>query len=462
MPNCSGPGIAFCGACQDEWYCGAECQRADWKVHKITCGKKLMSKEEIDYYSDYQASKADVAMRFGTASERVRAISLLEKSIMYAKRQYGDRVPGEYLCRRKDGTMIKDWPLFTLREALVGFYISQNTDASLDIALARAKETRAELETLRSNPEDQKEFYQFLWVTETQMGEIYDKKLQAKEALHHTKEALVAARQGKPECSGEYSENLLLALTNLADMHSKLKTGEGEKIAEEAYTLVSEHHGPEHPDVLDTATYLITMYQDSGKYVDAERFARINYESLTDPGNKINRSGETFAVGKMQLARSWLHAPSSHRVGGIEAGEEAEMLAREACQILENTAVRCNGLLSSTYSTFAEIMLERGNITVEIENTLLKALALKDDTHGVGEGGRGGGGGGRYGVARGGGREELGAEFHQSHHLNTLGKYYTLSVAAMSGRERDREIVKAEANYRVLLIAHNRRLQLGG
>ena len=32
-----------CAKCQSEHYCSRECQKADWKVHKMVCGKENMT-----------------------------------------------------------------------------------------------------------------------------------------------------------------------------------------------------------------------------------------------------------------------------------------------------------------------------------------------------------------------------------------------------------------------------------
>eukprot|EP00435_Cladocopium_sp_Y103_P043723 s686_g12.t1 len=36
---CECPALARCSRCQDAVYCGPECQRADWQIHKQSCGR---------------------------------------------------------------------------------------------------------------------------------------------------------------------------------------------------------------------------------------------------------------------------------------------------------------------------------------------------------------------------------------------------------------------------------------
>jgi hypothetical protein len=134
--------------------------------------------------------------------------------------------------------------------------------------------------------------------------------------------------------------------------------------------------------VHDAATCLIDIYLETGNYVDAERFARVTYECLIGPRNNTNRKSKLFALGMLQIARIWSGTPSDHRVGG---SEEAETLAREYCDILENLE-RSENIndpvalcLSESYGVLGKVMIERGKRDIEVENTLLKGLSFSKD-----------------------------------------------------------------------------------
>jgi MYND finger len=58
ISNCALVGKLHCSACQNQWYCSAECQKASWKDHKITCGKKLFSETELDEFLDDKYEEA--------------------------------------------------------------------------------------------------------------------------------------------------------------------------------------------------------------------------------------------------------------------------------------------------------------------------------------------------------------------------------------------------------------------
>jgi hypothetical protein len=173
------------------------------------------------------------------------------------------------------------------------------------------------------------------------------------------------------------------ALSNVTIINSLLKSEEINKNAKEVYDLVAGQHGPEHPDVQDAAISVINSFFAMGNFVNAERFARINYETLSDPNKNIER--KVIAIGKIQLARAWLLPPTDQSIGGPEAAKEAETLAREACDVLENTE-RGVGFddpiteyLAKSHGILAGVMMERGGRDSEVERTLLRALSLSKE-----------------------------------------------------------------------------------
>jgi MYND finger len=378
--NCTRLGTKHCSACQSVWYCSVECQRANWKDHKVTCGKKLLTESEL---SRFLSDKTDKAASLDLSDREGKNINFLKGAVLFAEYQFADLVAGEAYHRLKNGVVFKnDWLLFNLRDMLTESYINQNTVASFDIALGYATETRAYLEMRRIHDDDRKMFYHFIYRVNSQLGHVYMNTMRNVEALFHMEEALKAARIGETQ-SNEDSTNLIQALKSMADIHSLLKNGEAAKYAEEAYILVSGKHGPEHPDVQGAATYLIDSCVEMGNFIDAERFARINYECLIDPNNKVIR--KAVAIGKMQMARVWLLTPPDQRIGGPEAAEEAEKLSREACAMLESIP-RGEGFedpitscLSMSHGMLGEVMMERGSTSLDVEKTLLKALSLTHD-----------------------------------------------------------------------------------
>ena len=295
-------------------------------------------------------------------------------------------MPGECYRQLKNGvTFKKDWALFTLRDLLTESYIRQNTFATFEIALGYATETRAQLEMRRSNDDYRETFLNFIYRLNTLLGHIFTGTMRNEQALYHWQEALAAARLYAYDLkSKKQPEILISALVNTAQAYSKSyhKNGGGAKYAEEAYNIVSAQNGPDHPDVQRVATTLIDCYVAMGNFVDAGRFARINYECLSDPNSNTDRKGEIFALAKKQLAGIWVLTPADQRDQGPEVAEEAETLMRGACDTLEYME-RDNGVddpvassLSAAYIGLATVLIVRGKKGSEVEKTILRALSF--------------------------------------------------------------------------------------
>jgi tetratricopeptide (TPR) repeat protein len=384
-PKCALLGTAHCSACQNEWYCSVECQRENWKDHKITCGKRLLTESELITFLD---DTYKVARNFDQTDRNERNINLLKNAILIAEYQFGDWVQGKCFRQLKNGVVFEnDLPLFRIREILTEHYVNEGTATSFDIALGYALETRTQLEMRCTNDEDRDVFLERICQVNTQLGDIYMKTIQYEESLHHYEEALAAARH----CSHENDRKLLIlvpALQSMANILNLMVTKEGAKYAEEAYLIVSGEHGPEHPDVQGAANYLIDSYLRMNNFVDAERFARINYECLIDPIHRINYRRLLFVVGKLQLARTWLLTPPEQRIGGPEAAEEAETLAREACGLLEKIEMceesedpTATNILTS-HHTLVQVMIANGKKGSEVERSILHALSFTEECRG--------------------------------------------------------------------------------
>ena len=370
--KCTGLGMKSCSACMNVSYCSVDCQRASWREHKIIRGKKLLSEIGFVYFLDIEKHKAS---RLDLADREGRTISYLEKTLLFAESQFRDQVPGECYRQFRNGvTFKKDWALLTES------YILQNTVATFEIALGYATETLAQLEMRRSNDNYRVMLFAFIFRVNTLLGHICSGMMRHEQSPYHWQEALAAARLCDYENKSEKQPKILIqALLNFAKAYSG---GGGAKYAEEAYGIVSALNGPEHPEVQRAATTLIDCYGLMGNLVDAGRFARINYECLSDPNSNTDRKGEVFALAKKQLAVIWFLTPADQRDQGPEAAEEAETLMREACDIFDNIE-RGKGaddtdssFLSITYSKLASVMIARGTKGSEVEKTILRALSF--------------------------------------------------------------------------------------
>lgn len=49
LPSCSNVGVKLCSGCFKKVYCCAECKKADWKKHRISCPYKKDSDRLISF-----------------------------------------------------------------------------------------------------------------------------------------------------------------------------------------------------------------------------------------------------------------------------------------------------------------------------------------------------------------------------------------------------------------------------
>lgn len=101
-PFCNKGGLNRCSICLRQPYCSGECQKIDWKSHKIICKTYLEALRVIDE----------------VYKERPTQINLdaivLTHLVSFEEHQYGDRVPGKaYRERartdRSNGLIIFVW-----------------------------------------------------------------------------------------------------------------------------------------------------------------------------------------------------------------------------------------------------------------------------------------------------------------------------------------------------------------
>jgi hypothetical protein len=91
-PGCFNTGINGCSVCLREPYCGGDCQKADWKSHKLICKtlKKLSQKNQPyeEVVGVIEEILKDVTLKISMELD-VRLLAHLKS---YAKHQAGDRV----------------------------------------------------------------------------------------------------------------------------------------------------------------------------------------------------------------------------------------------------------------------------------------------------------------------------------------------------------------------------------
>jgi tetratricopeptide (TPR) repeat protein len=193
-------------------------------------------------------------------------------------------------------------------------------------------------------------------------------------AIHYQEQSILHAKQLK---DGEDKiKKVYECMCNLASLYDDMNNlAEVKAVREEAYMYVNETYNPEHPLVLEAGGRLIEILNKTGNYYDAERFARICYESLTrvplDPD-----SYEAAAAARNLAEASFNLFPESVDIDPESADiDEAEILARKAVRIVKELKGPGSDKMIPVFQTLIKILFEKKNFTDETKNLLTNFLS---------------------------------------------------------------------------------------
>ena len=326
--RCTKSGTKTCSACGKSCYCSGECQKADWKVHKLWCADKLPTKA---------LSIGEMTKLVTTAHERVNKLEedgkcaagaiIMEMFITFIEQQFGPVTQRAYIRKLRNGSTLDDMPLFIIRQRLTILYAA---DEKYVEALAHAIECRRMLELRKDDPGNRNYLYN-LFHAESTIHKLYAQLDRLDESQHHGELCVAYAKQLRCEGRVSYLYNSLRGLSGVRQ--SQLAFPEALALAEEAYLLVSGEYGPEHPEVQQASARVIDCLMSTGELSKADDFARISYESLIAPHNAVVPESMPHQVGMMQLAEVWGKMPYDPNEDP-KRGEEAEEHMRTVCEIV--------------------------------------------------------------------------------------------------------------------------------
>jgi hypothetical protein len=106
-PGCLKSGINRCSICLREPYCSGECQKLNWKSHRLICKTlKKLSHQLQPYRVVIRLIEEIIGITLKTNQLKMR---LLEYLISYAVHQFGDRVPGKDYRERENGERVNNY-----------------------------------------------------------------------------------------------------------------------------------------------------------------------------------------------------------------------------------------------------------------------------------------------------------------------------------------------------------------
>jgi tetratricopeptide (TPR) repeat protein len=393
--GCLLTGTKSCSVCLRELYCSSDCQKTDWKLHKLICQSLKKLPHQLQPYLEVVRVVKETPIE--TPEKTKLYIRFVKHLISYAEHQFGDRVPGKAYREREDGECINNWKVEI--EVLIPIYIELTTIYWEDISLGKV--VRANLivsynekifDLLRpwsancldlnsispwSAYLDKDQINQMLVLlsetersTATMQYHINHFDL----AENHCQRAVAFAklydRTEKntvllPEALKRFCD-IRIAQGNYADAVS---------FAEEAYNLVAIAYNPVHPEVQRAAGTLIECLIYKGALYDAERFSQMILDSLKDPMNGLDQDSEEVAKGHYHLAHV-INDQILNKQQGEGDVAKAEMLARESLRIRAQLFGNDHPSIGISSALLANILQAQFNFGNETKELFERSLAI--------------------------------------------------------------------------------------
>jgi MYND finger len=362
--DCKNIGKKLCAACRRTIYCSSSCQKQHWKSqHKNRClailpDHYLSVVDVLDILRDQSEQLRRLSESGGSNSEQILS---LQHTLTFAEYQLSiPSTPGRfYYCQRKDGVMIDN---MTVAHSVTSLYYNLGTRYSNEQSMQSAKLAETYFKKSRS-------FLEILWLildAEVEEDAPFDVTLHKDlilEQLSQTERKLAIncmelKRLSESDVHCQQSLTFANLVTEGSDKKMTLlfeallcygelrghqywtdcdRSSKGAyDYFEEAYILVSEAYGPVHPQVQEVSVHLIGSLIKLGDFIEAERFARINYESLISLDSGVDPDSRQVMKGASMLVKI-CYVTAQQRKAALVDLDEAEQLARNAVRIAMQT-----------------------------------------------------------------------------------------------------------------------------
>jgi hypothetical protein len=392
LPGCFKAGISRCSICLSEPYCSGECQKGDWKLHKLICKTLKKLSLQLQPYQDVCRVIEEIV---GERPKKVQLeMRVLGNLLFYAEHQFGDQVPGKVYRERLNGERVDNWvvelEICLIYKNLQNVYSRDESLSMIDsnnlrfpclekmLDLLSPWSSKLDSNSISQMDSIEKDRINFilhlLSATERTIGSILRQRNKFELSESYCQEALSHARlyEGTEEDKIDLLCSALTTIYYLTFIQDNFI--DALPFAEEAYNLYAIAYNPVHPKVQKAAGMLIQCLMHKGDLYDAERFAEATLDSLKDPANRLDQESEEVAEGYHNLAN----------VINTQDGDfvKAEMLARESLRI--RTRLYSNdhinvGLVSSL---LANILMSQDNMGDETMELLECSLANQTKHYG--------------------------------------------------------------------------------
>lgn len=366
--GCDCFGTKSCGACRVASYCSVDCQKGDWKVHKLCCVD--INKLPTTYLTGPQIDKimAKINGQIDISNGIEQTISTIKKLLSFLDHQYGVQVEGTQYSRRGNGDRIDSSLLLSYRLLIARLH---DGDGKLFYAMEARNMAEHRDKSLEST-------LQILSESEKLICSAHTQNEQYELAEQHIEQSLIFARLMKGEDRIPTESQAVDAFATLRCKQERVP--EANSLWEQSYILVSEAYGPVHPDVQEAALVLISSLVQSGNLSLAEDYCRMNYENLIDPKLRSSEEQENYQVclGRMQLAEIWLKKTDEDMASeaAVALAEEAEDMMRKSCVMAERLYELDPDVQIHHWQLFCRILIKRGKYNDEGRAVLEKLMAL--------------------------------------------------------------------------------------
>jgi tetratricopeptide (TPR) repeat protein len=373
-PCCLSLATNKCSACHKDRYCSGECQKSDWKEHKLICNTlKTLSNDLQPYHQVVDVIK--------TILQEAGNVRILEHLLCYAKFQFGQPIADEIHRERVSGESIDNWTvdmmtMIPIYDRLINTHRNNKSLPLIDFDSITLQLNEKMVEILIPwldlDMDDTHTCMNYIlwWLSQTEgnMSVIYGNRSEFVTAANCCQRALTYAKQYNEE--GEKKTTLLFAsLSNYINVHGLQSDFEGAtKFAEEAYNVVAIAYNPVHPQVQEAASRLIECLSHSRDLRHAETFAQMSLDSLKDPANNVDQEGEEVARGYYDLGNI-IHSQGNDN-------PRAEMLAKESLRIRVQFYGNDHLRVGESIALLANTLIAQGRLDDELRGLYERGLAI--------------------------------------------------------------------------------------
>jgi tetratricopeptide (TPR) repeat protein len=392
-PGCVQSGKHGCSACFIEAYCSGECQKADWKAHKLICKTLKQLPKKLQPYNDVVRTIHGILK----APEKIGSnVRVLNHVLSYALLQFGDRVEGKTYRERRNGDQISNWGVEIATLQLIHYRVisiyrcdqSLSTNIGDNMMIPHLEKVHQLLMpwTILIDPNDtsltdvlNKEqtslVLELLSTNGRDIAVVYTNRTEFNLAENHCQRALTSSKryEGESEKKTELMNEALIAYGNLRLMERNYT--DAAIFHEEAYDCVAVAYNPVHPMVQTAAGNLIECLIHKGDLYDAERYAQVTLDSLKDPANGLDQDSDDVARGYYNLAN----------VINMQDGDlvKAERLARESHRISIRTHGANHYFVGATTCLLAINLKLEGKMGDETKKLYESSLAISIKNEGL-------------------------------------------------------------------------------